>query len=100
MLTEEEWELVAPGFENAMEQIMRYREECNCSLVEARKKGYGQNALAQYEEITGFKETNADALFHHRLIIYGPPCHGCGKPLRTPRAKYCAMCGEIRPVSS
>lgn len=96
MLTEEEWALVAPHLANAVDQIKRYREEHQCSLAEAHEKGFGQEALAIYALITGFQETNATALFHHRVSLYGPPCHTCGKPLRTPQARYCAMCSAER----
>ena len=49
--------------------------------------------LQRYFEVTGFQETNANAIWHHRLSQYGPPCQNCGKLLRTPRAKMCAACG-------
>jgi hypothetical protein len=32
----------------------------------------------------------------HRLAAFGPPCHHCGKPLRTPAARMCAECGTRR----
>lgn len=100
MLTEEEWEAVSPSLANAVAQIKQYREAHGCSLTEARVKGYGQEALVAYAQITGFKETTPDALFHHRLNIYGPPYHACGKPLRTPQARYCAMCSAERPAAT
>jgi hypothetical protein len=54
----------------------------------------GKNIVLQrYFEVTGFEETNANAVWHHQLDQYGPPCRNCGKPLRTPRAKLCAACG-------
>jgi hypothetical protein len=60
----------------------------------------GQNdlplLLEEYNHITGFEETNPNAVWHHRIALYGPPCHGCGKPLRTPVARFCAACGAIR----
>ena len=98
MLTDEEWLLVAPHLSNAADQIKRYREEHACSLTEATQKGFGQAALATYERLTGFKETNVNALFHHRLNIYGSPCQSCGKPFRTPRARHCANC-SAEPLS-
>ena len=48
---------------------------------------------AAYTKITGFPETNANAVHHHRLSLYGPPCPECGKPFRTPQAGFCAECG-------
>ena len=52
--------------------------------------------LQEYERITGFHETNQNAVYHHHLSLYGAPCSSCGKPLRTPRARFCAACG-FRP---
>jgi hypothetical protein len=51
-----------------------------------------QAMLDEYEAITDFHETNLNAIFHHRLAIYGPPCKQCGRPLRTPQAKLCGSC--------
>ncbi|HXN49927.1 MAG TPA: hypothetical protein VN893_24965 [Bryobacteraceae bacterium] len=50
--------------------------------------------LREYERITGFHETKPNAVHHHRLSLYGPPCSNCGKPLRSPKARFCAACGH------
>src|SRR5262245_9185753 len=47
-----------------------------------------------YTQITGKDEVfEPSSILHHRIAVLGPPCSDCGKPLRTPRAKYCAACG-------
>jgi hypothetical protein len=94
MLSEDEWQLVNP--ETMLEQIKQYRKETGASLVEAYRNNTGLHALVTYERITGFRETNANALMHHRLKLYGPACTACGKPLRTPVASFCAVCGAKR----
>lgn len=96
MLTDEEWQLIAPLLANPMARIKQYRENHKCSLADAAEKGWGEEALALYEQMTGLHETNPNALFHHRLSDFGPPCHACGKPLRTPKARICAACGAAR----
>ncbi len=93
MLEEHEWDQVAPGLANAISQIKEYKQRHSVSLVEAKRHGYGQQALDRYYEITGYRETDPDLLWHHRVALFGPPCTTCGKPLRTPRAKMCVECG-------
>ncbi len=55
--------------------------------------------LGRYRELTGFSETNPNAVWHHVSSLHGPPCAFCGKPLRTPRAKMCAACGAKRAAT-
>src|SRR5438128_552861 len=53
--------------------------------------------LDYYNSITGEKVTNPNAIMHHQISQYGPPCENCGKPYRTSRASFCAACGNKRP---
>ena len=92
MLTDEEWAVLEPLTMPSGEAIKAYRAEHGCSLRDAVTGA----ALQRYREITGFDETNFNALFHHRLSLLGPDCRACGKPLRTPRAKVCAECWTPR----
>ena len=93
MLTEPEWAQVEPALKQAIADIQDYRNAHAVELREARQRGHGVSALKLYNEITGFGETNVNAIWHHRASDYGPPCATCGKPLRTPRASFCAACG-------
>ena len=52
--------------------------------------------LDYYKEVTGLEETEPNAIMHHRIAQYGPPCEKCGKPYRTPKALFCAACGNKR----
>lgn len=56
-----------------------------------------QGVTDYYNELTGWDETNPNAIMHHRIALYGPPCEACGKPYRTPKASFCAACGHKRP---
>ena len=94
MLEEDEWEQVLPPLSNAVEEIKHFRQTHSVSLEEAKERVYGKGALERYFQITEYRETNVNALWHHRLANFGPPCRVCGKPLRTPRAKLCAECGS------
>jgi len=96
MLDEGEWERLAPLLSNAVTEIRKYREKHGVSIAEARAKAYGQKALSEYFRMTGYRETNPDALWRHRLIMYGPKCGACGKLLRTSQAKHCVECGAPR----
>lgn len=96
MLEEHEWEKVGPLLSEAIQKAKEYREEDGTSLAEARDQSFGKAALEMYKAMTGFEETNPDALWHHRLSLLGPPCGICGKPLRTRVAKRCVECGAVR----
>lgn len=57
-----------------------------------------QNAFDLDEEMTGLRETNINAIWHHRLKDCDPPCVECGTPSRIPKANLCAACGTTRDV--
>jgi hypothetical protein len=96
MLEEDEWQEVLPALREGIMQIKKYRQAHESSSVaDAQRHVYG-GALQRYFELTGFRETNANARWHHRLSLFGPPCRVCGKSLRTPRAQLCAECGTLR----
>ena len=100
MLTEDEWAVMQPVLIQSLEETARYRRESGSALREALdtlSKGEKRlPALALFEKMTGMNETNLNASWHHRAGMYGPDCTKCGKPLRTPKANWCAYCGTER----
>jgi len=55
-----------------------------------------KEVLDYYYTVTGERETEPNAILHHRIAQYGPPCEQCGKPYRTPKSSFCAACGNRR----
>jgi len=101
MLDEEEWSLVWSVYQAQVkpsrEHLMSLRQDDDrTAAAEAEMKSHRDGqlaALTEYERITGFNETNFNALFHHRISHHGPPCPRCGKVLRTAVASKCFECG-------
>ena len=52
--------------------------------------------LEYYKALTGFEETEPNAIMHHEIALYGPICENCNKPFRSPQASFCAFCGNKR----
>jgi hypothetical protein len=96
MLDEIEWEQVLPHLTGAVLEINRYRQAHGVTFAEAKDQVYGKGALDRHHQITGFRETNVNAVWHHRISSFGAACATCGRPLRTPRARFCAACGALR----
>ncbi len=93
MLDEAEWAELHPFLSSMTRHIQRYRESTGASLADAVKLGWETPALDKYFELTGFRESNVKALWHHRLSQHGPPCARFGRLLRTSRAARCVECG-------
>jgi hypothetical protein len=92
MLDEEEYTQVAEVYHQCLLHAKEFRRT---EGVPVQDPGIAQRmrpVCLRYEEITGMRENNANAILHHRLSRYGPPCTRCGKPLRTPSAKLCVAC--------
>ena len=68
----------------------------NNSVSLSNRQERFKKLLDYYFEVTGFRETEPNAIMHHRIDQYGPPCENCGKPYRTKEATYCAACGYKR----
>jgi len=74
------------------EEFKRVSSLLNSGTQGSKRERMFGPVLREYERITGIRESNPNAIFHHVLSMYGPPCAKCGKPLRTPKAKVCGFC--------
>ena len=100
MLDEEEFAAVSAVMSQCMRAASAFRQEQSLPSEGLKVADRFKPALDLYQEITGFAETNANAIWHHRISDYGPDCGACGRPLRTPQAKRCLDCGAARPRCS
>ena len=89
MLDDEEFAVVSALHSEGMRATKEFRKTHNLPLADVGLEERFRPCLDAYERLTGFRETNPNAVMHHRLSLYGPPCQYCGKPLRTPTATRC-----------
>lgn len=68
-------------------------------LEKDRRKRF-KKLLDYYNDLTGFGETEPNAIVHHFADMYGPDCESCGKPYRTSQASFCAACGNKREIKN
>ncbi len=94
MLDEDEYKVISELYTNCIKSVKKYREEKDVSLSATPVDDIFEPVRKKYEEITGLANIHRNAIIHHRISLYGDPCSKCGKPLRTPRAKQCAACGQ------
>ncbi len=97
MLETEEFALVHQARIHGMGVVEREAQRRGSVLNLMQPNGpierYHQPVLEMYRLLTGFVETNVNAVWHHVADQYGPPCPQCHKPLRTPQARFCVACG-------
>jgi hypothetical protein len=92
MLDEQEFAGASHLFREAMRSAKEVRRNTGVPIQHDSVQNRFLPVLDYYERVTGHKETNHNAVMHHRISLYGPPCKRCGKPLRSPKAKFCGAC--------
>lgn len=94
MLDEDEYEEVRTLYGQCMKATKEFREKHNVPLDAVDSKALFKPVCDAYERMTGVKETVANAIMHHRIAQYGPPCRNCRRVLRTPKSSKCFECGQ------
>lgn len=92
MLDEVEWAEVSAAITLSYQLVKARRASENVTVERVAVADYFTPVLDVYEKLTGFRESNHLAIMHHRISLFGPPCSACGKPLRSPQARWCAAC--------
>lgn len=94
MLDEREFAAIDEIYRQCMIATKEFRQEHGLPLEGLEVEERFRPVREAYERLTGLEDVHHNAIMHHRISIYGPPCPHCGKPLRTPRARHCAACGH------
>jgi hypothetical protein len=94
MLDESEFASISQLYSDGMIATKAFRQLHNLPLDKCSIDERFRPVRDAYERMTGFKETNHNAIMHHRISLFGLPCPKCGKPFRTPNAQFCAECGQ------
>jgi hypothetical protein len=97
MLDEDEYARVSRLYTESIRSIKEFREHTGASLKAPSIGERFRPVRDEYERLTGMRDCHENAIMHHRISLYGPPCKHCQKPLRTPRAKLCGSC--MNPVA-
>jgi len=92
LLDEQEFAEIASLNLSSIKLTKELRAQSGVSLKDPSIDVLFQPVRDRYEQLTSMKESNHNAIMHHRLSLYGPPCVSCGKPLRSPQSKLCGSC--------
>ncbi|HEY7687819.1 MAG TPA: hypothetical protein VH835_03960 [Dongiaceae bacterium] len=96
MLEGEDWAQISILLDRRTEQIKEDRKVQGSTLDEFLRQQHDEPLSETHFKLTGVRLKDVNAIYHHRVDLFGPPCKHCGKPLRTPQAKLCAECGAPR----
>lgn len=100
MLDEDEFAVVSRLYSECFSATKSERQAEDVGLGLSPIDARFEPVRAEFERLTGFANCHHNAVMHHRLSLFGPPCSVCGKPLRTPDARYCAACGALSASST
>jgi hypothetical protein len=96
MLDEAEFARIDQVYRECTAAVQQYRQDHSAPLSQTPVDGLFRPVRQEYVRLTGRTSDHQDEILRHRIALYGPSCHVCGKPLRTPAARVCAACGSSR----
>ena len=100
MLTDDEWISLHEKVDGYIDQLKANApagdDDADLRLIRPRIA----KLLEEYNSLTGEREGNVNAVWHHRRSLYGPPCCHCGVALRTSEAKFCFLCHRPQAYGS
>lgn len=80
MLDEQEYAEMAALYPTCIRSVKSHRERTGASLKDQPVPVLFDPVRKRYAEMAGHEEPNENAIMHHRLLPYGPPCYRCGSP--------------------
>ena len=92
MLLDDEWRAMHDRIAQHVERWNAEHEEVEGQRPPDSIRERSAKLVEEYNSLTGAKETNPNAVWHHLRSLYGPPCQYCGKVLRTSQASFCFLC--------
>src|SRR5262249_42876297 len=94
MLDEAEFSEISLVHRACTRMAKQYREQHRVRLDETPLTEFYAPLQQAYARLGGSSVADPHHILKHRLANLGPPCRRCGRPLRTPRARLCAACGN------
>ena len=95
MLDEREYAPLVKTYGECLRRAKDMRRRTGRAVSDPDVQGCFGPVAELYERVTGRAGVDPQEIMRHRLILLGPACSACGKPLRTPKARRCAECGLV-----
>ena len=93
MLTEREYAPVMALYGECLQRAKAIRRMSGKAVAHPDVQECFVPVSQLYQKITGRSGVDAQEIMRHRLLLLGPSCTACGRPLRTQKARRCAECG-------
>ena len=93
MLNEREYAPIMKRYGECLQDAKAQRRKTGKGVSDPAVQACFRPVTELYSKATGRAGIDPQEIMRHRIILLGPPCTQCGKPLRTRKARVCAACG-------